>query len=239
MFEEILIESTRKTQKTVGGLSLPLSIALHALIIGATVAASLWFVEDSADPSVPIVFYPPGSPPPLGSARTPSNESRAPRRSAFASKPIPVVSGVPSRSDLREVPTAQASEVGNEDLGRGDPEGVIGGTGQQKDGKADADDHVETALRPGGDVRPPQLVVRIEPEYPEIERKLRKEGIVILEAIITTEGRVDEVRVLKSADPILDEAARRAVMQWRYKPAILNGRAVRVYLTATVTFHLH
>ncbi len=40
MFEEILIESTRRTQKTVGGLSLPLSIALHALIIGATVAAS-------------------------------------------------------------------------------------------------------------------------------------------------------------------------------------------------------
>jgi hypothetical protein len=45
----------------------------------------------------------------------------------------------------------------------------------------------------------------VEPSYPEIERKIRKEGIVILEAIITSEGAVDEVKVLKSADAILDE----------------------------------
>ena len=98
---------------------------------------------------------------------------------------------------------------------------------------------MEVTLLPGGDVKPPVLIERVEPVYPEIERKIHKEGIVILEAIITSEGAVDDVKVLKSADAILDEAAQRAVRQWRYRPATLNGRAVRVYLTVTVSFQLH
>jgi TonB family protein len=60
--------------------------------------------------------------------------------------------------------------------------------------------------------------------------------MVILEAVITTAGDVREIRVLRSANPLLDEAAVRAVRRWRYRPATLNGRAVPVYLTVTVTF---
>ena len=62
--------------------------------------------------------------------------------------------------------------------------------------------------------------------------------MVILEAVITAGGAVDDVRILRSANPLLDAAAERAVRQWRYKPATLNGRAVSVYLTVTVTFGL-
>ena len=69
--------------------------------------------------------------------------------------------------------------------------------------------------------------------------KARMEGVVILEAIITASGSVEEVKVLKSVNPLLDASAVRAVQQWRYRPATLNGRAVRVYLTVTVTFNLH
>ena len=47
------------------------------------------------------------------------------------------------------------------------------------------------------------------------------------------------MKVLKSVNPLLDASAVRAVQQWRYRPATLNGRAVRVYLTVTVTFNLH
>jgi TonB family protein len=65
------------------------------------------------------------------------------------------------------------------------------------------------------------------------------EGIVILEAIITAQGNVEDVKVLKSVNPLLDSSAVRAVQQWKYKPATLNGRAVRVYLTVTITFNLH
>jgi protein TonB len=79
----------------------------------------------------------------------------------------------------------------------------------------------------------------VEPQYPEAARKARMEGVVILEAIITDQGSVEDVRVLKSVNPLLDASAVRAVQQWKYKPATLNGRAVRVYLTVTVTFRLN
>jgi len=46
------------------------------------------------------------------------------------------------------------------------------------------------------------------------------------------------VRVLRSANPLLDEAAVRAVRQWTYRPALLNGRPVRVRLTVTVKFSM-
>ena len=70
-------------------------------------------------------------------------------------------------------------------------------------------------------------------------RKARMEGVIILEAIITADGNVEDVRVLKSVNPLLDASAVRAVQQWKYKPATLNGRSVRVYLTVTVTFRLN
>jgi protein TonB len=82
------------------------------------------------------------------------------------------------------------------------------------------------------------LVTRVEPEYPEGPRRARMEGAVILEAVITASGEVDQLRVVKSAGPLLDRPALDAVRRWRYKPATLNGRAVSVYLTVTVTFGL-
>ena len=61
---------------------------------------------------------------------------------------------------------------------------------------------------------------------------------MILEAVITESGEVDEIRVLKSAGAVLDRAASDAVRQWRYRPATLNGRAVSVYLSVIVHFGL-
>jgi len=64
------------------------------------------------------------------------------------------------------------------------------------------------------------------------------EGVVILEAIITASGEVDDGRVLKSASPLLDRSALNAVRPFRHRPATLSGRAVKVFLTFTVTFGL-
>jgi protein TonB len=87
-------------------------------------------------------------------------------------------------------------------------------------------------------VLPPVLIRRIEPEYPELARKLHQEGVVILRAVITISGAVDEAQVVKSAGPLLDAAALSAVRRWSYKPATRDGRAVTVYLDVTVSFFL-
>jgi protein TonB len=117
----------------------------------------------------------------------------------------------------------------------GDPGGVDGG---ERDVLDLGDPGGDQPLVPGGDVTSPSLVRRVEPEYPRAAIRTRSEGVVILEAVITTSGDVDEVRVLKSANALLDDAAMRAVRQWTYRPATLGGRAVRVRLTVTVRFSI-
>ncbi|HVE81324.1 MAG TPA: TonB family protein, partial [Myxococcales bacterium] len=72
-------------------------------------------------------------------------------------------------------------------------------------------------IRPGGEIQSPALVKRVDPVYPEIAVAANLEGIVILEAVVGTDGRVESVSVLRGI-PLLDNAAKAAVMQWQYAP---------------------
>jgi TonB family protein len=58
----------------------------------------------------------------------------------------------------------------------------------------------------------------VAPIYPQVAREARREGVVILEAVIDASGNVTSVRVLKG-DPLLDQAALDAVQQWKFTPA--------------------
>jgi protein TonB len=60
---------------------------------------------------------------------------------------------------------------------------------------------------------------------------------VILEATISPQGRVADVKVLRGI-PLLDNAAVNAVREWTYSPTLLNGVPVAVVMTVTVNFHL-
>jgi protein TonB len=86
-------------------------------------------------------------------------------------------------------------------------------------------------------ILPPQKIVDVAPVYPPLARASRQEGIVILETVITANGSVESVRVLKGY-PLLDGAAIEAVRQWRFTPARLNGEPVPVVMTVTVNFTL-
>lgn len=92
-------------------------------------------------------------------------------------------------------------------------------------------------LRVGGVVRPPQKLHHVNPTYPPIALSARVEGYVILEALIGEDGRVRDVRVLRSTR-LLDQAAEDAVKQWRFRPTLLNEQAVPVLMTVTVSFSL-
>lgn len=92
-------------------------------------------------------------------------------------------------------------------------------------------------VRVGGNVTAPTKVVDVQPVYPAAARRMRVEGIVILETVIGATGSVEQVRVLRSV-PLLDEAAVEAVRQWRYTPTLLNGLPVPVVMSVTVNFTL-
>jgi len=82
-----------------------------------------------------------------------------------------------------------------------------------------------------------KLVSRVQPAYPALAIQARIQGNVILHAIIGRDGQVSELQVL-SGHPLLVNAALDAVRQWRYNPTLLNGQAVEVETTITVSFVL-
>jgi periplasmic protein TonB len=81
------------------------------------------------------------------------------------------------------------------------------------------------------------LIHRVQPEYPPIAKLMRLSGSVLLRAVIGSDGEVHEIEVL-SGNPILAEAARAAVRQWRYRPTLLDGQPVEVETQITVNFVL-
>jgi TonB family protein len=87
-------------------------------------------------------------------------------------------------------------------------------------------------------VTAPQKMRNVNPVYPARARSERVQGIVVLEALITTEGCVSELGVARSVHPQLDFAALRAVMGWRYAPALVDGVPAPVFMTVTVNFTL-
>ena len=92
-------------------------------------------------------------------------------------------------------------------------------------------------VRAVGDIKPPKLIKRVDPVYPEEAKKAGIEGVVIVEATTGIYGRVQNVKILRSI-PALDQAALDAVYQWVYEPALINGKPRGVIFTVTVTFNI-
>jgi protein TonB len=90
-------------------------------------------------------------------------------------------------------------------------------------------------VRVGGSVREPKPIKMVPPVYPVLASRARVSGVVVLEATLTAQGTVSEIRVI-SGHPLLIQAAMDCVKQWQYEPTLLNGSPVPVILTARVTF---
>jgi TonB family protein len=93
-------------------------------------------------------------------------------------------------------------------------------------------------LRVGGDVKRPEIVSQIKPEYSPEAREKGLIGTVILESVIDREGCVRDVHVLKGLPMGLDEAATASLRHWAFEPSTLNGEPVKVYYIVTVNFQV-
>lgn len=90
----------------------------------------------------------------------------------------------------------------------------------------------------GGEVSAPVKIFAPPPRYPEIARRARQQGVVIVQAVIDREGRVTDLRAVKQLPYGLTEAALQAVAEWRFEPGRLRGRPVDVLYHLNVTFRL-
>jgi TonB family protein len=96
---------------------------------------------------------------------------------------------------------------------------------------------LQAPVRVGGDMMAPTKIKDVTPVYPAIAQSAKVQGVVIIEAIVGPDGRVQDATVLRSI-PLLDQAALDAVRQWEYTQTLLNGVPVPVIMTVTVNFSL-
>ncbi len=81
------------------------------------------------------------------------------------------------------------------------------------------------------------LIDRVLPAYPVAAREMRIAGRVELQATISRDGTIENLRVV-DGPPLLRAAAIEAVRRWRYRPYLLNGEPVEVETTINVDFRL-
>ena len=95
---------------------------------------------------------------------------------------------------------------------------------------------VYSAVPPGG--TQPEEVDRVMPRYPAVARRRGVGGKVVVRGIVRRDGTIDNVEIIQDLELGLGEEARRAVSQWRFRPATYRGEPIDVYYTVTVNFKL-
>ena len=276
-FFEQLVVSGAKEKGAKRKLTLPVSMGIHAFVIGGIILVPLLISPDLPIPAkgginaffVEAAAPPPPPPPPPAAA--------APKKPAEVKPKIEQPKIVPQETPKFVAPIETPPEIPQEaaadpGLGEGEgvpegvvggvPEGVVGGVeggvaggvvggvvggevGGTGTGTEPAPEPTPTPepekpsgpVRVGGQIKAPQKMKDVAPRYSDMARQARVQGVVVLECVISPEGRVTNVKVLRGS-PLLDDSAVEAVKQWVYSPTLLNGEPVAVIMTVTVNFKL-
>lgn len=213
------------------------SFLVHCAVIGVAMAARIFATTELPDPPLSTKF--------MMAAATEAPEVPPPPRPAQSTEPVVNNNAAPIKAPdtlapeiPREWPDSTLLGPGVIIGGGGDVPGGAGEVGPPPPPRVDAPPQPQAPVRVGSVIRAPQKIHHVAPEYPDIARRARISGVVILEALIAEDGSVRDVKVLRSK-PLLDEPAMEAVRQWRFTPTLLNGQPVPVIMTVTVTFTLN
>ncbi len=88
-----------------------------------------------------------------------------------------------------------------------------------------------------GTMEESRLIYKVQPAYPHIAQQIRLQGVVEFTAVISKSGSIENLQLVHG-HPMLVAAARDAILQWRYKPTLLNGEPVEVITNIIVNFAL-
>ena len=221
--------------------TVPLSIIVHTAILLAVVIIPLMAADVLPVPPAMMNAFVAGAPPPPPPPPPPPTPPQA--AAPQAPKPIDVNPAAAPVEAPKEIRPETGLERGVATAVGGVEGGVPGGvTGGIIGGLAEAPPPPPpppppAPVRVGGNIKAPIKTKDVRPTYPTIAQSARVQGVVIIEATIGPDGRVQEAKVLRSI-ALLDSAALDAVKQWVFTPTTLNGVPVPVIMTVTVNFTL-
>jgi periplasmic protein TonB len=233
MFEDALMESAHKIRTRSRYWSL-LSLSLNlAVLIGLIIWPLFYPLALPKDVTASLIAAP--APPAAATTTTPP---RAQVKSEILNNGWNAPSKIPKRIEIAQEPKGPPMPVTALDE-KGDKDGVVGSI---FDGFPTGPPVVKRAepgksLSISSGVMAGNLLEKTLPEYPAIARAARIQGVVVLQATISTTGGIKDLRVV-SGPPMLQQAAIDAVRSWHYKPYLLNETPVEVETTINVVFNL-
>ena len=91
----------------------------------------------------------------------------------------------------------------------------------------------------GGGVSEPKVIYQVDPEFSEEARRAKFSGDVYVSVIVDELGRPTHVHVVRGIGMGLDEKAVEAVKQYKFQPAMLGGKPVKVAVDVNVIFNIY
>jgi protein TonB len=255
LFASALVTSEAPQRTRFQQLSGRVSLAAHVTVLAAIVLVPIFLPEElpeQGDRRVVFFDAPPPPPPPMqrGSSTRPEEVKPEPPKKVSENTPkpdlvAPIETPQPEEKPLEpEAGVKPEDQFGSEtgsDLGDalgmeggveggvvgGVPGGVLGGMvgGTGTGAVMDFDS-------------PPRVIKQARPQYPQDAFVKKIEGTVLIEALVSSQGRVANARVIQSV-PLLDAAALQAVYQWVFQPAMKHGRPVATIIHMPVAFRIY
>lgn len=149
---------------------------------------------------------------------------------------IEVQKDVKMASSIPQIGVANSPLVGMS-MGNGSGTGLGSGNGSGL-GPGSGGNTGGGPRRIGGGVSAPEVIYKVDPEFSEEARKAKVAGNVLVYLWVGADGKPSHVRVARGIGMGLDQKAVEAVQQWRFKPAMENGKPVTVELNIEVNFQI-
>lgn len=238
MFEmQSVLEAPASSKKRIAAMA----AFLHLSVATVVVLTLAWKIEAVEAPTLPEIYFPVAFLPAEWKApiaqRTEPPAAPAPARPATVIQPTTVPESVPAPAEaLAEESIAPLTASESSDLSSAG-DGAIAAAGGVGSGVGVAEPGAAVIWHPG--IVPPQVLFRVDPKYPELARSVRRQGTVLVEAEIATDGSLRSARVVST--PLgfgLEQSALDAVRAWRFAPARYGERPVAVYYRWNILFTL-
>lgn len=248
-FADVLLESDR-TEKRRKRWAAASSVVFQSIFLAIMLIVPLMFTEGLPKAQLlTFLIAPPPPPPPPAASAAPAVQMVKHIASDISDGRLRMPSRIPEKVQMirEEEAPPQLSSVGGVVGGvlggipGGQLGGVIGGIVSAASNMAAvpklAAPTISKRIRVSQGVTKGMLLSKVEPRYPTIALGARVQGVVVLTAIISKAGNIQNLTVV-TGHPMLVPAAMDAVRQWRYRPFMLSGEPVEVETTVTVTFQL-